>query len=133
MCLLTVVGLPFPFRIGYVCATVFELLAPFHNGWTLHCIWSIHCRCLTMNLPTRETFCPQKTFCSEYFNVGVSFQLSRHFFHVLRINDCHYPNEIATVGSRGTHLSLVQASLFFRHAAIRVGTSITYFLNARCS
>ncbi|GBO42121.1 hypothetical protein AVEN_166415-1 [Araneus ventricosus] len=71
-------------------------------------------------------------YCSAYFNVGVSFQLANHFLLVLRINDCHYRNEIATVGSRGTQLSSAQASLLFCHAAICRGTSITYFFKARC-
>lgn len=54
------------------------------------------------------------------------------FFLVLRRNDCHCPNETATVGSRGTQLSSAQTSHLFRNTAISGETSVTYFLNSLC-
>ena len=76
-------------------------------------------------------FALQKTYCPEYFNVGVSFQLTRYFFLKLRNNGCHYPNENgSTVGSRSTELLSAQVLILFRNVDIHVGTSITYFLNA---
>ncbi|GBN26151.1 hypothetical protein AVEN_253065-1 [Araneus ventricosus] len=69
MCSLTFGGLPCLFASVKSVRTVFELLAPFYNGWTCHCMWPIRYRYLTMNLRTYETFCPQETYCSAYFNV----------------------------------------------------------------
>lgn len=60
--------------------SVYQFLTPFHNDWTWHCMWSIHCGYFTMKLHTREIFCSQKTYCSAYFNVGANFQLMRCFF-----------------------------------------------------
>ena len=55
-----------------------------------------------MNLCT--PFCPGKTYCPVYFNIGVSFELKRNFLLVLHTDSCHYPNEIATVGIFGNEI-----------------------------
>ena len=75
-------------------------------------------------------FCPQKTYCSAYFNIGVSFQLTFHFLLILHTNSCHYLNETAAAGSRVTKLSSAQALVLFYNVVIHKGTSVTYFLNA---
>ena len=89
----------------------------------------MYCRRFTMSVCIREVFCPQKTYYPAYFTIGIIFQLTRHFLLVLRTNDCHYPNETATVGSRGIEASSAQASALFCNVAISGETSVIYFLN----
>ena len=71
-----------------------------------------------------------KNVLSGVLQYWIMFPVNAPFLLVLSTNGCHKPNEITTLGSRGTELSSAQALVLFYNVVVRRGTSVTYFLNS---